>query len=66
MSKKKVPTLEVVTKFTPIGIVDNFIEENEVNSSKYSQLGRVRTISSSSARNKIENLRKLQGGLINA
>ena len=57
--KKKVPTLEVVTKFTPVGVVDDFVGDNEENGSKYSQLGRVRTVSSNSARNRIEQLRKL-------
>ena len=52
--KKKVPTLEVVTKFTPVGVVDDFVGDNEENGSKYSQLGRVRTVSSNSARNRIE------------
>ena len=29
MTKKKVQTLEVVTKFTPVGIVDDYVEESE-------------------------------------
>ena len=66
MTKKKVPTLEVVTKFTPVGIVDNFVGETEENGSKYSQMGKVRTVSSNSARNRIEQLRRLQGPLIRA
>lgn len=52
--KKKTPTLEVVTKFTPVGIVDDFVQDNEENNSKYSQLGKVRAVSSGSARNRIE------------
>ena len=66
LTKKKVPTLEVVTKFHPVGVVEDFEKDEDEGNSKYSQLGKIRAVSSSSARNRIEHLRRYQGNLINA
>ena len=63
---KKQKGIRMVQKFTPIGIVDDFVEPGENNGSKYSIGGKVRGISESQARQKIASIRKEQGSLISA
>jgi hypothetical protein len=53
-------------KFTPIGLVDDFVEEGENDGSKYSIAKKIRGISESQARIKIADIRKQQGVIIKA
>jgi hypothetical protein len=62
---QKKGTTEIMTKFTPIGMVDDFQDANECDKSKFSLQGKARHLSVQSARQKIQNLRKLSGNLIN-
>lgn len=62
---EKKGTVEFVSKYHPIGLIDDFMRNKESNSCKVSQHGKVRTVSEQSARKKIDFLRRQQGALIN-
>lgn len=53
-----------MSKFNPIGMVEDFTSNRESHYCKVSQQGKVRTVSTQSARKKIDLLRKYQGSLI--
>ena len=59
-------TIELVSKFNPIGLVEDFTHNNDSHGCKVSMSGKVRTVSVQSARKKIDLLRKFQGNLINS
>ena len=58
--------IDLITKFTPIGVVDDFLDPKEDQNSKFSMLGKVRNMSVNSARDKVDKLRKHKGNLISA
>ena len=47
-------TTELLTKYTPIGVVDDFLDPKEQHSSKFSMEGKVRNLSVSSSQKKIQ------------
>ncbi|MFS8160397.1 MAG: hypothetical protein ACMG6E_09380 [Candidatus Roizmanbacteria bacterium] len=55
-----------MTKYTPVGIVDDFLDPKENNGSKFSIQGRARHLSVQSAKQRIEDIRKYKGDLISA
>lgn len=63
LKKKKT---ELITKYHPIGQIDDYTDNNEDNGSKFSMLGKVRSLNIQSAKMRVEGVRKLQGSLINA
>ena len=65
LNKDKKGKIEFVNKFNPIGIVEDYANNNESNNCKLSLIGKIRTVSMQSGRKKIDYLRKNQGGLIN-
>ena len=58
VEKNKKGQAEIVKKFGPIGMIDDFLNNKDSNSCKVSDLGKVRTVSTQSARKKIELLRR--------
>jgi hypothetical protein len=50
---QKKGTTEIITKFTPIGMVDDFQNSNECNKSKFSMHGKSRHIGVMSAKQRI-------------
>jgi hypothetical protein len=58
IEKNKKGQVEIVRKFGPIGMVDDFQNNKESNSCKISDIGKLRTLSTQSARKKIELLRR--------
>jgi len=61
--KKKV---DIVTKYNPIGFVEDHIDPKEDEGSKFSMLGKVRSLTIQSAKQRIHTIRKHSGQLINA
>ena len=59
-------TTELVTTYTPIGLIDDFLDPKEEEGSKFSMAGRVRNMSAHSAKRRIDQLRRHQGSIINA
>ena len=57
--KKK--TVEIVTKYNPVGFVDDYIDPSEDGGSKFSMLGKVRSLSTQAAKQRIQTVRKHSG-----
>ncbi len=49
MKDHKKGTVELLTKYTPLGLVDDFLDSKENNGSKFSMEGKVRNLSVQSA-----------------
>eukprot|EP00347_Sterkiella_histriomuscorum_P008883 403343381 len=62
----KKQTVEEIIKYTPIGLVDDQLDPNENQGSKFGMGGKIRHLKIQSAKQRIETLRKYKGELINA
>jgi hypothetical protein len=57
---------ELITKYHPIGFIDDKLDPKEDQSSKFSFQGKIRSLKIQSAKQRIQTVRKYQGNLINA
>ena len=62
--KDKKGNVDLLYKYAPIGIEDDFFQDK--NNVKFSKDNTMKQLSSQSARNKIDQIRRYQGSLINA
>ena len=54
--KKK--TTELITRYKPIGLIDDYADPNEDQGSKFSMQGKIRTLSVQSAKKRVDDVRK--------
>lgn len=57
---------ELLTKYTPVGVIDDYFDSKEADGSKFSILGKVRNMGVNAAKQKIDIFRRYNGQIIAA